>query len=162
MTDAEISELLSVGRTLALATLGVDGWPHVTAMWYATVNDSIAFMTHRSSQKHRNLRRDNRIVGLVDTGNTYDQLRGVQFRGRAHEVTDPGNRLTLAAAITAKYQQAVPPDLAERIANRVVYSVEIESRASWDHRKLGEPVAGGAPGPQKQSRGPGLETGEQE
>jgi PPOX class probable F420-dependent enzyme len=136
MTSAEAAELMSAGRKLALATVGVDGWPHLTAMWYAVVDGSITFMTYRRSQKHRNLQRDNRIVGLIEAGEAYGELRGVQFRGRAHEVSDDLHRLELAAAVTGKYQQSVPPDLAQRIENRVVYLVDIDSRASWDHRKL--------------------------
>lgn len=136
MTLAETAELISTGRKLAIATVGRDNWPHMTAMWFAAVGDAITFMTHRRSQKHLNLQRDNRIVGMVEGGNTYDQLRGVQFRGYAHEVVDHERRLELASAITEKYQGAVPPDLSQRIANRVVYLVEIVSRASWDHTKL--------------------------
>ncbi|MGV0792945.1 pyridoxamine 5'-phosphate oxidase family protein [Mycolicibacterium sp. XJ1819] len=137
MTAVEVAEFLAVGHTLALATIGPDGWSHVTAMWYAMVNDAVVFMTHRGSQKHRNLLRDNRIVGLVEDGHEYAELRGVQFRARATEICDEEQRLTLAGAVTRKYRQGVAADLAQRIAKRAVYRAEIVSTASWDHRKLG-------------------------
>jgi nitroimidazol reductase NimA-like FMN-containing flavoprotein (pyridoxamine 5'-phosphate oxidase superfamily) len=137
MTAAEVSDLLTAGRTLSLATIGADGWPHVTAMWYALVDDAIVFMTHRGSQKHRNLLRDNRIVGVIEAGDVYEQLRGVQFRGYATEITDQQLRVQLAAAVTAKNSPPVPTDLAQRIARRAVYKAAIVSHASWDHRKLG-------------------------
>lgn len=137
MTAPEVAELLTGGHTLALATIGGDGWPHVTAMWYAFVDDSVAFMTHRGSQKHRNLQRDNRIVGLVEVDHVYEDLRGVQFRGHAQEVIDPQHRFELAAAITGKYSPTVAPDLAERIARRAVYQAVI---VSWWAMSGGERV----------------------
>ena len=139
MTPDEMAATLVAGHTMSLATIAVDGWPHVTAVWYAFVDGAIVFMTHHGSQKHRNLQRDNRVVGLVEAGRVYEQLRGVQFRGVAQEVLDDATRVKLASAITVKYHDEPPGDLASSIRRRAVYVVTLQSHASWDHRKLAEP-----------------------
>ena len=140
MNPAEVTQLLDAGYSISLTTIGADGWPHLTAMWYALVDDQIVFMTHRGSQKHYNLQRDHRVVGLVEQGRRYEQLRGVQFRGLARETIDEPARVELAAPLDRKYSQHPPPDLAHTIRRRAVYTVTVLATSSWDHRKLGAVV----------------------
>ena len=52
-------------------------------MFYALIDDRIAFWTYRGSQKARNLARDPRVSCLVETGEEYFELRGVQVTGIA-------------------------------------------------------------------------------
>lgn len=137
MSAGEVDDLLATARTMSLATLGTDGWPHVVAMWFAVHDGSITFMAFRRSQKCRNLARDNRVTCLVETGTHYDELRGVQIRGRATEVDD-ANRLAAACAVAGRYSdRPVDPDeVARQIRARVVYAVTPDATVSWDHRKL--------------------------
>jgi len=83
MSEEEIRALLEEERIVQIATIDHDGWPHLIAMWYALVNDKIAFWTYTKSQKVVNLRRDDRLTCLVETGERYDELRGVQIKGKA-------------------------------------------------------------------------------
>src|SRR6202158_6200226 len=83
MSDEEIRSFLQEQRTLQVATIDHDGWPHLIAMWYVLIDDRIVFWTYARSQKTVNLRRDDRLTCLVETGVSYDQLRGVQIKGRA-------------------------------------------------------------------------------
>ena len=62
MTDAEIAEFLAPPRNLQVATINRDGTPHLVTMYYAVIDDRIAFWTYRKSQKVLNLRRDPRIT----------------------------------------------------------------------------------------------------
>lgn len=140
MNAAEVTDMLTAGHTMSLATIGADGWPHITAMWYVLVEGRIVFMTHRGSQKHRNLQRDNRVVGLVEMGRVYEQLRGVQIRGFALETTDEPTSLTLASELNRKYSYDTRSVLAHEIRRRAVYTVTVVSNSSWDHRKLGAPL----------------------
>src|SRR5215470_8582173 len=82
MSDEEIRVFLAEQRTLQVATIDHDGWPHLVAMWYVLINDQIVFWTYAKSQKAVNLRRDARLTCLVETGLRYDELRGVQIKGR--------------------------------------------------------------------------------
>src|SRR5579864_9465647 len=83
MNDEEIRAFLEEQRILQVPTIDHDGWPHLVAMWYVLINDQIVFWTYAKSQKAVNLRRDPRLTCLVETGERYDELRGVQIKGQA-------------------------------------------------------------------------------
>ncbi|MGO9104361.1 MAG: pyridoxamine 5'-phosphate oxidase family protein [Mycobacterium sp.] len=85
MSPDAIVDILATVRTMSVATIGADGWPHVVAMWFAVHDGLITFMTYRRSQKCRNLAHDDRVTCLVEAGEQYEELRGVQIRGRATE-----------------------------------------------------------------------------
>jgi nitroimidazol reductase NimA-like FMN-containing flavoprotein (pyridoxamine 5'-phosphate oxidase superfamily) len=124
-------------RTMSLATIGADGWPHVVAMWFALYEGSITFMAFRGSQKCRNLARDDRVTCLVEAGEHYAQLRGVQIRGRVRKVP-ADKRLGAACAVAARYSGSPinPDDVLCQIKSRIVYVVTPVATVSWDHRKM--------------------------
>src|SRR6266699_1115383 len=88
MNDEEIHAFLEEQRTIQIATIDHDGWPHLIAMWYALFNQQIVFWTYAKSQKALNLQRDPRLTCLVETGVTYDELRGIQVKGEATIITE--------------------------------------------------------------------------
>src|SRR5258708_31880488 len=89
MNDEEIWALLEQQRTVQVASIDDDGWPQLVAMWYRLINDEVVFWTYAKSQKAVNLRRDARFTCLVEAGERYDELRGVQIKGRAMISDDP-------------------------------------------------------------------------
>src|SRR6201996_8835904 len=89
MSDDEIAKFVTSSRTGTLATIGPDGQPHLTAMWYGVVDGEIWLETKAKSQKAVNLKRDPRVSFLIEDGDTYDTLRGVSFEGTAEIVEDP-------------------------------------------------------------------------
>ena len=141
MTEAEVDAFLKEQRTMAIATIGADGRPHVVAMWYAFVAGALCFWTFAKSQKVVNLRRDSRITGLVEDGDVYANLRGVELVARAHISDDEDEVIKFGIAESARYQN-VPVNEAmiaavKKMANkRVVVRLEVERVVSWDHRKL--------------------------
>lgn len=141
MSDEEIRAFLEEQRTLQVATIDHDGWPHLVAMWYVLINDQIAFWTYAKSQKAVNLRRDDRLTCLVDTGGTYDQLRGVQIKGRAILSDEPETRQKVGEMIVERYYGPLDETTRQQMAKtqgakRVVVFVEPVEIVSWDHRKL--------------------------
>ena len=58
MSEAEITDFVTSSRTGTLATIGADGQPHLTAMWYGVVDGEIWLETKAKSQKAVNLKRD--------------------------------------------------------------------------------------------------------
>ena len=88
MTEAEVEAFLDEQRTMSIATIGRDGRPHVIAMWYAFLDGVPSFWTFAKSQKVVNLRRDPRITCMVEAGDTYDQLRGVELVARGEIIED--------------------------------------------------------------------------
>lgn len=144
--------MLAGGRKVQLATINPDGYPHLVTMYYTLIDGKIAFWTYRTSQKALNLARDPRISCLVETGEAYFDLRGVQIQGTVETITDPdgvyqiglaigevmGNARTGAAADAAAGADSAA--ISEYVSNaarkRYGYLVEPVKVISWDHAKL--------------------------
>ena len=142
MTNEELWKFVEERKSLQVATLGADGAPHLTTLWFAVVDGEIVFETFTKSQKIVNLRRDPRIAVLVEDGERYDQLRGVSIRGRAELHSDPEVVHPYALAVMKRNQPEIPVDALEKVAQkmaakRTAVVVKPEKIVSWDHRKLG-------------------------
>ena len=137
MTAAETAALLAESHRLQLATINRDGTPHLVTMFYVLLDGRITFWTYRSSQKARNLARDPRITCLVETGDDYFELRGVQVRGVVR-ILDAGLAVGrhVAAGVAGVPPDAVDDYVRHAARKRVAYTVEPERIVSWDHRKL--------------------------
>ena len=142
MTDAEVQAYLDSERVLNVATIGPTGHPHLVAMWYAMVEGNAVFWTFGKSQKILNLRRDPKMTGLVESGDTYDQLRGVELRGRGVIVDDYEAVLEIGKSVGVKYNgpsalgDSALPFLEAQATKRVGVVFEIDHVTSWDHTKL--------------------------
>jgi len=141
MSDDEISSFLEAGRDLQVASINVDGTPHLVTMWYAMQDGEIAFWTYGKSQKIINLRRDPRLTVLVATGEVYEQLKGVSIQGQAEIVDDPHDVLRYGEAVYERYWGPLNDTVREGVramgAKRVVIVVKPDKILSWDHSKLG-------------------------
>jgi PPOX class probable F420-dependent enzyme len=141
MSPAEIEAFMDGCKSLNVATLGADGAPHLTTLWFARHGDDILFETYGKSQKVINVRRDPRIAVLCEAGTEYNQLQGVSIRGQA-EVVDEAPRLqTLMAVLVRRNhpglsEPEVESHAAAMSAKRVVIVVHPEKIMSWDHRKI--------------------------
>lgn len=140
MSDAEVGALLGSARKVQLATINQDGTPHLVTMFYALIDGRIAFWTYRTSQKARNLARDPRLACLIEDGEDYFELRGVQVTGTVHVVTDQAGVLEIGRRIAGGLS-GVPGDalddyVAHAARKRVGYIVQPERVVSWDHHKL--------------------------
>ncbi len=142
MNDEEIRSFLEEQRIVQIATLDHDGWPHLVAMWYTLINDQIVFWTYAKSQKAVNLRRDARLTCLVETGERYEELRGVQIKGQASIGDNRETVQRMGEVIWERYTGGPLNDTTRQMviaqaAKRVVVFVEPVEMVSWDHRKLG-------------------------
>ena len=141
MNDEEIRAFLEEQRTLQVATIDHDGWPHLIAMWYVLIDDQVVFWTYAKSQKIVNLRRDDRLTCLVETGERYDELRGVQIKGRAIINDDRETVQRIGEAIWVRLTGSLNDNTRQMVeaqaAKRVVVFVKPVEIVSWDHQKLG-------------------------
>ncbi len=143
MTEREVAAYLDEQRVLNIASNGPAGHPHVVAMWYAIVGGRPAFWTFGKSQKVVNLRRDPRITGLVESGDSYDQLRGVELVGTAQLIEDFDAIVEVGLAVAVKYNgPAAASDEARgfiegQAGKRIGIAIDVERTVSWDHTKLG-------------------------
>ncbi len=141
MSDEEIHSFLEEERTLLVATIERDGTPHLVAMWYVIINDEIVFWTYAKSQKIANLRRDPRLTCLVEAGERYDELRGVQVKGRAEISDDRDTVQRIGETLWERYNGPLNDNARQMVAaqatKRVIVFVKPQQVVSWDHRKLG-------------------------
>jgi len=140
MTSAEAAAVLEAARKLQLATINPDGMPHLVTMYYVMLGGQITFWTYRTSQKARNLARDPRVTCLVESGEQYFDLRGVQVQGTVRCVEDPaevraiGRRI--AGAMGGVPEEALDDYVEHAARKRVGFAVEPRRVISWDHGKL--------------------------
>lgn len=145
MTDDEIGAFLRQRQSMSMATMGPDGRIQVVAMWYGLLDDaspvsSIAFETKAKSQKTLNLRRDPRITVMVEDGQTYETLRGVEIAGIAEIIEDQDELWRIGVSVFERYQgpftDEMKPFVEVMLHKRVGIRVRPEKVVSWDHHKL--------------------------
>jgi PPOX class probable F420-dependent enzyme len=145
MSREEIVAFLEPARVGVLATIGSDGRPHLSAMWFVPVGDELHMWTYSKSQKALNARRDPRATLLVEEGESYNELKGISVSGDVL-VTDDFERVrAVGVALYERYTKprlgtAVedgPIEAIERQAHkRVALVLSMDKVASWDHSKL--------------------------
>ena len=139
LTPDEQAAFFRERKKAALATIDKDGFPHVVAMNYF-VRDGAFYMTsYGKAQKVVNVRRNPRVALMMESGDTYPELRGVMIRGHC-EILE-GDEAVRAAFEARQEAQANPspvqPDAVASAPKRVVLKIVPEKVVSWDHRKLG-------------------------
>lgn len=142
MTDAEVDAYLNEGaKTLNVATFNHDGSIHLVAMWFAMDRSSPVFWTYNKSQKIVNLQRDARITGMVETGDKYEELKGVELVGRGEVITDRDEIMRHGFQIAERYfgdlGEAGRPFVEQTGAKRYLVRMHVDRVVSWDHTKLG-------------------------
>ena len=140
MSDEEIVAYLEDQKVLNVATIGPTGHPHVVAMWYVVLDGQPAFWTFGKSQKIMNIRRNPKITGLVESGDVYNELRGVELVGTARLVEDYESIRDLGIRVSTKYSgppsDAALPFIEKQAQKRIGVVVDVDSVVSWDHTKL--------------------------
>ena len=110
----EIREFLEEAKWPGvLSTLGPNGAPITSAVWFALVGDDIVISTPASRPKARNARLDARVSFIVDTKER--PYMGVAIEGTAAVIDDPA-RQSMRTIAERYLGPALPPAMEERIA----------------------------------------------
>ncbi|MGY1746426.1 pyridoxamine 5'-phosphate oxidase family protein [Blastococcus sp. SYSU D00695] len=88
MTAGELHGFLTAERTCRVATVGADGRPHVAPLWFVWDGAALWLNSLVRSQRWTDLARDPRVAVVVDAGEEYGELRGVEVTGTAEVVGD--------------------------------------------------------------------------
>src|ERR1700747_2510662 len=80
-TPEEQAAFLRAHRKAALATIDMDGFPHVVAMNFVAKDGAFYMTSYAKAQKVLNIRRNPKVALMVETGDSYAELRGVMVRG---------------------------------------------------------------------------------
>ncbi|MFY9332154.1 MAG: pyridoxamine 5'-phosphate oxidase family protein [Candidatus Nanopelagicales bacterium] len=143
MTPAEIEHYLAEASTMILTTIGPDGVPDPVGMWFVLRDGDIWMRTYGASQKAVNIARDPRVAVLVESGESYAELRGVQLTGVMEPVTDEDIICDIAVQLLVKYEglaleyvEAAREAYRSKAPKQVALRLRPERTVSWDHRKL--------------------------
>jgi PPOX class probable F420-dependent enzyme len=140
MTPDERDEFLRTERTCRVASVGADGAPHTSALWFVWDGAALWLNSVVKSQRWTNLERDPRISVLVDAGEDYFDLRGVELIGRVAPVGEAPRTAEANAELNEperlfgeKYAGGpFTPD-----GRHAWVRLVPEKIVSWDFRKLG-------------------------
>ncbi len=140
MTDDERDAFLTEERTCRVATVGGDGAPHVTPLWFAWDGAALWLTSIVRSQRWTDLQNDRRISIVVDAGSDFMELRGVEIRG----VAEPVGEVPRTGEPVPELDR--PEQLfADKYAGGTVFHdgrhawlrVVPDKIVSWDFRKIG-------------------------
>jgi hypothetical protein len=140
MSSEERDAFLASERTCRVASIGGDGSPHVTPLWFAWDGRALWLTSIVQSQRWTDLQRDRRVSVIVDAGTDFTDLRGVELRGNVEGV---GEVPRTGAAVP---ELELPERLfAEKYAGGHVHHdgrhawlrVTPHKIVSWDFRKIG-------------------------
>ena len=143
LTPDEQRRYLAESHTIILTSTDRRGYPHPVAMWYVVDADgTVSMTTFAKSQKAVNLRRDPRCALLLESGRTYEELKGLLIRGRASLEQGEEKVLDVLEKVHAKYGMPGSVDgmrdaMRGQARKRVVIRIQPDRVSSWDHRKLG-------------------------
>jgi len=146
MDAGERDEFLASEHTCRVATVGSDGAPHATPLWFVWDGSSLWLTSIVRSQRWTDLQRDGRVSVVVDSGNGYMDLRGLEIRGVAEQVGEAPRTGEPVPDLEAPEQL-----YADKYAGGQVFHdgrhawlrVRPEKIVSWDFRKLTPPPAPG-------------------
>lgn len=139
MTDHERDAFLTAERTCRVATTSPDG-PHATPLWFLWDGSALWLYSLTRSQRWADVQRDPRIGVVVDTGEDYSELRGVEIAGTAEVVGEvprtgePSDELgPVESEFATKYFGA--PEMVYD-GRHAWLRVRATKMRSWDFRKL--------------------------
>jgi PPOX class probable F420-dependent enzyme len=142
MTTDEVDAFLDEQRVVICATNGARGWPHLMPLWYVVRDGKLWSWTYAKSQKVRNLERDPRATLQVETGEQYQELRGVMIEAQTTVHRDTELVAQFGTELFERYgSDTTGPEFLEVVraqaAKRVALEFSAQRVATWDHRKLG-------------------------
>ncbi|WP_042431579.1 pyridoxamine 5'-phosphate oxidase family protein [Streptacidiphilus anmyonensis] len=141
MTPEERDAFLGAQRTCRVATVSADGRPHVTPLWFAWDGSALWLYSVVRSRRWAELQADPRVAVVVDAGEEYGELRGVEATGSAEPVgeaprtgAEPVPELeTVEKAFALKY------GFGERMfhdGRHAWLRIRPETLTTWDFRRL--------------------------
>jgi PPOX class probable F420-dependent enzyme len=141
MTAPEMWDFIDSRKSIQVATINKDGSPHLTTLWFAVQDGKIVLETFTKAQKVVNLERDSRIALLFESGEVYNELKGVSINATAELVRDVDAVHRLHTAVLVRNQPEVPEDVLDKVSASMAHKktailVKPEKVMSWDHSKL--------------------------
>lgn len=116
-------DLLESTALAEVATIGPDGAPQVSPVWFGWDGKLLSFSQTETRQKYRNLHRDSRLaLAIVDVSNPY---RYIEIRGKVVKFIDDPDKAFINA-MSKKYLDQDPYPWNQPEDERVIVLVEPE------------------------------------
>jgi hypothetical protein len=141
MSPEELGTFLSEERTCRVATVGGDGRPHNTPLWFVWDGAALWLNSIVKSQRWTDAGRNPSVSVVIDAGDGYLELRGAELLGSLEQVGE-APRTTVSDAtletperlFAVKYSgtSTFQPD-----GRHAWLRLTPEKIVSWDFRKLG-------------------------
>jgi len=138
MTADEVDAFLAGERTCRVATVGTNG-PHATPLWFVWQGGSLWLTSLSRSQRWTDLQNDPRVAVVVDAGEDYADLRGVELRGKVEVVGEVPRTGEPVPELDGPEQAFADRYTGGTIVRDVLFSwvrLTPEKITSWDFRKL--------------------------
>jgi hypothetical protein len=140
MTSEDVDSFLAGARTCRVATVGEDGRPHNSPLWFVWDGSALWLNSVVKSQRWVNIERNANVSVVIDGGHDFAELHGVELIGEARPVGDvprtdaPDDALrTPERLFGEKYADgSFHPD-----GRHAWLRLVPEKIVSWDFRKMG-------------------------
>jgi len=86
MAADELDAFLSEERTCRVATVGADGRPHNTPLWFVWDGSALWLNSIVKSQRWTDLAHNPQVSIIVDAGHDFGELRGAELIGKVEQV----------------------------------------------------------------------------
>ena len=86
MAANELDAFLREERTCRVATVGADGRPHNTPLWFVWDGSALWLNSIVKSQRWTDLVRNPQVSIIVDAGHDFGELRGAELIGQVEQV----------------------------------------------------------------------------
>jgi hypothetical protein len=140
MSSEERDAFLHDERTCRVATTGPEG-PHLTALWFVWDGAALWLTSIVKSQRWTDLGRDPRVSVLIDAGEGFGELRGVEIRGSAEpigEVPRTGEPNEDLVEPERQFGDKYAGGSFSHDGRHALLRVVPERIVSWDFRKMGQ------------------------
>ena len=145
MTPDERDAFLAGQRTCRVATVSAEGRPHATPLWFAWDGAALWLYSITRSRRWAELAADPRIAVVVDAGEEYGDLCGVELTGEVERVGEaprtglPNPALDLPERLFAAKYGFGPAMVHD--GRHAWLRLSPHTLTSWDFRKLGRQFA---------------------
>jgi PPOX class probable F420-dependent enzyme len=143
LNEHEMWDFLASAHTCVLSSIRRDGSPAATPMWSVVHDDALWLRTLASSPKAANIRRDDRVCVVAESGLAWAELKSVVLYGRAIIEADEETIRAVDEAFASKYRDFLVPKSAPEAtrahyaAPRIHIRIAPVGRAlTWDNAKL--------------------------
>ena len=119
----ELADILDKKGFALMATLGPDGQPHNSPVWYDWDGEYVLISHTKERQKYRNVQADKRVaLSILDPENPY---RYLEIRGVVEEIIDDPDK-TLIHKLAKKYRDLDSYPYDGPGDNRVIFKIKPE------------------------------------